>query len=125
MFRNQVDTTVQFSKMIIQFMHYFVFKDYFFLQFSNLKPWLVKSIMVLFSVFSDEFNFFSRQVFFFFYQHTQCLGCAFIRQKALQLLFSILSVREDQKIYSHFQILLGKIACAFEPPALTYNLFSP
>lgn len=47
MFRNQVDTTVQFSKMILQFMHDFVFKDFFFLQFSNLKPWLVKSIMVL------------------------------------------------------------------------------
>lgn len=53
MFRNQVDITVQFSKMMISYL-----KIYFFLQFSNLKPWLVKSIMVLFSAFLMNSNFF-------------------------------------------------------------------
>lgn len=33
MFRNQIDTTVQFSKMIMQIMHDFVFKDHFFYSF--------------------------------------------------------------------------------------------
>lgn len=87
MFRNQVDTTVQFSKMIIQFMHYFVFKDYFFLQFSNLKPWLVKSIMVLFSVFSDEFNFFFPTGFFFLSAHTVSWMCVYSPKGAAASVF--------------------------------------
>lgn len=85
MFRNQIDTTVQFSKMIMQIMHDFVFKDHFFFTVFKFKTMVGQVYHGPFLCFSDEFHFCPRQVFF--YQHTQCLGCAFILQRALQLLF--------------------------------------
>lgn len=63
MFRNQVDTTVQFSKMIIQLMHDFVFKDHFFTVF-KFKTMVGQDYHGPFLCFSDEFNFFPDSFFF-------------------------------------------------------------
>lgn len=84
MFRNQVDITVQFSKMMISYLKIFLFTVFKF------KTMVGQVYHGPFLCFSDEFQF--------FYQHTQCLGCAFIIQRALQVLFSILSVRENPKL---------------------------
>lgn len=75
MFRNQVDTTVQFSKMIIQFMHYFVFKDFFFFTVFKFKTMVGQVYHGPFLCFSDEFNFFPDR--FFLSAHTVSWMCVY------------------------------------------------
>lgn len=85
MFRNQVDTTVQFSKMIIQFMHDFVFKDFFFFTVFKFKTMGGQVYHGPFSAFLMNSNFFPDR--FFLSAHTVSWMCVYSPKGAAAFVF--------------------------------------
>lgn len=90
------------------------------LQFSNLKPRLVKYNRALFSAFSMDSNVVSDRLS----AHAVSWTCVYSPQGAAVSVFNTFGAG-GSKIFSHFQILLDKIACSYGLPALTYDPFSP